>query len=177
MDSSISGDSLLPRYYAAARPEVVKPQTKAVIMRNLQFIRLQALPALLLILIPAAVFAQTQASEDQKKTDDQASHCTVHVVFVEVVVYDGAGREATALLKDDFKIYENGTRQVIDFFQRRAVSVSEQSSTHYTIGYFPFNEKLDDRARGIKVEVWPKDGVKYFVYFVAPKESEKSDRQ
>ena len=144
---------------------------------NLLLGRFQLSLAFLLVLIPASVCAQNQSDEDQKKTTDEPSHCTYKLVSVEVVVYDNAGQEVADLTKDDVKIYEGGVKQVIVYFQRQEVSVNEQLSTRYTIGYAPFNEKLDDRARAIKVEARPKAGIKYFVYFVPHRKAEKANLQ
>ena len=55
-------------------------------------------------------------SAEQKAKDDQVIRVNVDMVSLPVVVTDKVGRRITDLKKEDFQVFENGTRQEIAGF-------------------------------------------------------------
>jgi len=125
---------------------------------------------------PTSVGAQNQGKSERDKKDYDLILCPVHVVFVTVVVRDSEGKGVKALRKDDFKIFEGGKEQAIDFWQRREMSTKGESGPRYKIGYYPVDEHLDDNKRKIRVDVTSKGTARNKVGIVA-NEPDKEDQQ
>lgn len=125
--------------------------------------------AFTLIWFPGLVVAKGQSTSAQEKRNDVVISCPVHFVVVEVAISDKAGKQVKDLRKDDFKVYENGAKRVIDFWERSENSANGQSSTHYKVGLYPFEKQLD--MRKVKVQLASKRKAKYAVQIVAIEES------
>jgi len=80
---------------------------------------LRCLPIVLLGML--AVFfqpaqAQSQKSKDPQKKQDEAITLKTHLVTLDVMVKDSKGKYITDMKADDFTVFENGVRQIVDFF-------------------------------------------------------------
>ncbi len=60
--------------------------------------------------------AQSQNNQEGRKSQDEAITLKTHLVTLDVIVKDNKGKYVTDIKPEDFSIYENGARQVIEFF-------------------------------------------------------------
>ena len=67
----------------------------------------------LLVFVSTAVFAQSSKTSD----DTPVFKTSTRAVIVDVVVDDGKGQPVSALRREDFRIFEDGKPQTIDFFE------------------------------------------------------------
>jgi VWFA-related protein len=70
--------------------------------------------AVLVFLQPAQ--AQPQKSKEAQKSQDEAVTLKTHLVTLDLMVKDNKGKYITDMKAEDFTIFENGVRQIVDFF-------------------------------------------------------------
>ena len=74
------------------------------------------------LLCPAMVLAQAGPADD-------TIHVTSRIVYVDVVVHDSSGRLVRGLTQSDFKIFEDGRPQQIDYFVAHNYEVADAHPT------------------------------------------------
>jgi len=73
--------------------------------------------------------AQSQERKEAKKgSDDDVIKVTANLVNLDVIVKDKKGRAITDLKPEDFKVFENGVPQKIEFFDSTLTSGNEAAS-------------------------------------------------
>src|SRR5712692_1546836 len=69
-----------------------------------------------LVFFLTAALARSQNNQEGRKSQDEAITLKTHLVTLDVIVKDNKGKYVTDIKPEDFSIYENGARQVIEFF-------------------------------------------------------------
>jgi len=74
------------------------------------------------LLVPAFLFTSTTifAQSAQSSTPTPLFKTSTRAVIVDIVVDNGKGEPVPALRKEDFRIFEDGKPQTIDFFEEHA---------------------------------------------------------
>jgi VWFA-related protein len=86
---------------------VMLPQKQSIMIKH---------SAICLPCIVAVIVFSGFSAEQKSQKNDQTIRVNVEMVSLPVVVSDKAGNRMTNLKKDDFQVYENGTRQEITAF-------------------------------------------------------------
>ena len=96
-------------------------------MTNRRYIIRIAALTCLVVALTLAVRVHGQAppapAQDQAPTTAQALRVLTRLVQISVIANDGNGKPVTGLTKDDFKVFDQGQEQKINFFTDRMNSV------------------------------------------------------
>lgn len=108
-----------------------------------------------ILLVPVAIFSQSQSSSNQNAKDEPVIACTfgVNMVVVEVEVKDQYGGYVTDLNHKEFIVYDDNERQEIQYFSQEKGSDKEEERTTYKIGYFQPDITLEGEHRRIRVKL------------------------
>ena len=88
------------------------------------------------------------------------------LVVIDVEVRDRHGDEITSLTKDNFIIYENGVKLILNSWERIQSVDNNHPHTHYRITCYPVDNHHSDTARNVCVVVRAngRSGLKVKVY-------------
>src|SRR6266480_4543267 len=75
----------------------------------------------------AAIAGQSQDKKPRSTADDDVIKVTSSLVSLDVIVKDKKGKAVTNLKPEDFKVFENGVPQKIEFFDSTLTASSEPS--------------------------------------------------
>jgi hypothetical protein len=93
------------------------------------------------------------------------AQCKVLGIGVRVNVTDRQGKEIADLTKDDFIIYEDGVKQILDFWKRNAGPDRQADQPMYEVGYLPNTRHFRGEWRKIRIVVRNQDERKLKVEF------------
>ncbi len=81
-----------------------------------QLLRFLPIALLALLVCFHAAQAQPQKSKEAQKSQDEVVTLKAHLVALDVLVKDNKGKYITDMKAEDFTVFENGVRQLVDFF-------------------------------------------------------------
>lgn len=100
---------------------------------------------------------------DHGQSKDSVIHCgCICMATIYARVVDRNGREVSGLLKNDFRVYEDGVIQTIDVFIENA-NQDKTMPARYVMSYSPRYREFDGKYHKLRVILNSKDRGKYQV--------------